>query len=87
MAGTRQDLRSTTSTRMDLSDDEAKELGDRSIYAAGHGDAYSGNSCNLHHIKETGWEHVGELTDCILESLRQHQFALSYCALRTVCSH
>lgn len=39
----------------DLTDEEALELGRRSIYAAGHRDAYSGNSCNLYHVKEDGW--------------------------------
>ncbi|KIJ44798.1 hypothetical protein M422DRAFT_67460, partial [Sphaerobolus stellatus SS14] len=31
----------------------------RSIYAAGHRDAYSGNSCNLYQVKEDGWEFIG----------------------------
>ncbi|CED82608.1 20s proteasome subunit [Phaffia rhodozyma] len=42
----------------DLSDDDAKELGRRSICAAGHRDAYSGNTINLYHVKETGWEFI-----------------------------
>lgn len=46
--------------RWDLSDEEARELGVRSIYGAGHRDAFSGNSCNLYHIKEDGWTYVGE---------------------------
>ncbi|CAK5268846.1 unnamed protein product [Mycena citricolor] len=45
--------------RAGLSDEEAYDLARRSIYAAGHRDAYSGNSCNLYHIKENGWVHVG----------------------------
>ncbi|CAE6441677.1 hypothetical protein ACGC1H_004266 [Rhizoctonia solani] len=42
----------------DLSDEEAQELGRRSIYAAGHRDAFSGNSINLYHVKEDGWEFI-----------------------------
>jgi hypothetical protein len=44
----------------DLSDEEAQELGRRSIIAAGHRDAYSGNTCNLFHVRENGWEFIGE---------------------------
>ncbi|KDE05583.1 proteasome component PRE2 [Microbotryum lychnidis-dioicae p1A1 Lamole] len=42
----------------DLSDEDARELGLRSIYAAGHRDAFSGNTVNLFHVKENGWEFV-----------------------------
>lgn len=45
--------------RWDLTDEEAQELGRRSIYAAGHRDAFSGNTCNLYHVKEEGWEFIG----------------------------
>lgn len=45
--------------RWDLSDEEALELGRRSIYAAGHRDAFSGNTINLYHVKENGWEFIG----------------------------
>lgn len=45
--------------RWDLTDEEAQELGRRSIYAAGHRDAFSGNSCNVYHVKEHGWEFIG----------------------------
>jgi len=45
--------------RWDLSDEEAQELGRRSIYAAGHRDAFSGNTVNLYHVKEHGWEFIG----------------------------
>lgn len=45
--------------RWDLTDEEAQELGRRSIYAAGHRDAFSGNTCNLYHVKEAGWEFIG----------------------------
>ncbi len=48
----------------DLSDEDAQELGRRSIYAAGHRDAYSGNTINLFHIKEDGWQFIGML--CLL---------------------
>jgi len=43
----------------DLSDEDAQELGRRSIYAAGHRDAFSGNTINLYHIKEDGWIFIG----------------------------
>ena len=43
----------------DMSDEAAQELGRRSIYAAGHRDAFSGNSVNLYHVRENGWEFIG----------------------------
>lgn len=39
----------------DLSEDDALELGRRSILAATHRDAYSGGYINLYHVKEDGW--------------------------------
>ena len=48
----------------DLTDEEAQELGRRSIYAAGHRDAFSGNTINLYHIKEDGWDFIGGLRFC-----------------------
>ena len=45
----------------DLSDEDAQELGRRSIYAAGHRDAFSGNTINLYHVKEDGWKFIGEI--------------------------
>lgn len=45
--------------RWDLTDEEAQELGRRSIVAAGHRDAYSGNTNNLFHVRENGWEFLG----------------------------
>jgi 20S proteasome subunit beta 5 len=45
--------------RWDLTDAEAQELGRRSIYAAGHRDAFSGNTVNLYHVKEDGWKFIG----------------------------
>lgn len=47
--------------RYDLTDEEAQELGRRSIVAAGHRDAYSGNSVNLYHVRENGWEFISKL--------------------------
>lgn len=41
--------------RFDLSEEEALELGSRSILAATHRDAYSGGFINLYHVKEDGW--------------------------------
>ena len=46
----------------DLSDEDAQELGRRSIYAAGHRDAFSGNTINLYHIKEDGWRFIGTVS-------------------------
>lgn len=46
----------------DLTDEEAQELGRRSIFAAGHRDAFSGNTCNLYHVKEDGWKFIGTLS-------------------------
>jgi 20S proteasome subunit beta 5 len=48
--------------RWDLTDEEAQELGRRSIYAAGHRDAFSGNTCNLYHVKEDGWRFIGNVS-------------------------
>ncbi|KAF9246452.1 20S proteasome subunit [Melanogaster broomeanus] len=45
--------------RWDLTDEEAQELGRRSIYAAGQRDAFSGNACNLYHVKDHGWDFIG----------------------------
>ncbi|KAF8136428.1 20S proteasome subunit [Boletus edulis] len=45
--------------RWDLPDEEAQELARRSIYAAGHRDAFSGNTCNLYQVKEDGWQFIG----------------------------
>jgi len=39
----------------DLSEEDALELGRRSILAATHRDAYSGGFINLYHVKEDGW--------------------------------
>jgi 20S proteasome subunit beta 5 len=41
--------------KYDLEDDDALELGRRSILAATHRDAYSGGYINLYHVKEDGW--------------------------------
>ncbi|KAI4659148.1 Proteasome subunit beta type-5 [Alternaria triticimaculans] len=41
--------------KYELEDDEALELGRRSILAATHRDAYSGGFINLYHVKEDGW--------------------------------
>ncbi|RFU24240.1 hypothetical protein B7463_g12102, partial [Scytalidium lignicola] len=41
--------------RYDLTDEEALELGRRSILAAMHRDAFTGGYVNLYHVKEDGW--------------------------------
>lgn len=51
----------TQGYKWDLTDEEAQELGRRSIVAAGHRDAYSGNTVNLYHVRENGWEFISEL--------------------------
>ena len=54
--------------RYDLNEDEALELGRRSILAATHRDAFSGGFINLYHVKEDGWVkhgfNVGYLGQC-----------------------
>ena len=45
--------------REDLTLEEALELGKRSILAATHRDAFSGNSVNLFHITQDGWTYHG----------------------------
>ena len=72
--------------RWDLTDEEAQELGRRSIYAAGHRDAFSGNSCNLYHVKEDGWKFIGtwqgislralSFTSIVFRQLRYYEAAL-----------
>lgn len=44
--------------RYDLTNEEAEELGRRSIYAASHRDAFSGNSCNVYRVAEDGWKFI-----------------------------
>lgn len=71
----------------DLTDEEALDLGRRSIYAAGHRDAFSGNTCNLYHIKEDGWEFKGRFKSQLLylmltllyRQLRSLQITLRRC--------
>lgn len=46
----------------DMEDADAQELGRRSIYAAAHRDAFSGNTVNLFHVREDGWEFVSTVT-------------------------
>jgi Proteasome subunit len=76
--------------KWDMSDAEAQELGRRSIYAAGHRDAFSGNTVNLYHVKEQGWEFIGSfdsakicykrsmLTRAVCRKLRCQQAALRW---------
>ncbi|CAH1163824.1 unnamed protein product [Phaedon cochleariae] len=49
--------------KWDLTDDEAYDLGRRSIYHATHRDAYSGGIVRVYHMKETGWVHIDN-NDC-----------------------
>lgn len=57
----------------DLSDEEAQELGRRSIYAAAHRDAFSGNTINLFQVREDGWEFV--------RFFFVHLFFLRFCSI------
>jgi len=50
--------------RWDLTDEEAQELGRRSIYHATHRDAYSGGIVRVYHIKPTGWVNISN-EDCM----------------------
>ena len=45
--------------RYDLTEEEALELGKRSVLAATHLDAYSGGFLNCYLIRENGWEKHG----------------------------
>ncbi|XP_056645191.1 proteasome subunit beta type-5 [Diorhabda sublineata] len=49
--------------KWDLTDEEAYDLGRRSIYHATHRDAYSGGIVRVYHMKETGWVHIDN-NDC-----------------------
>ncbi|XP_066249421.1 proteasome subunit beta type-5-like [Euwallacea similis] len=49
--------------KWDLTDEEAYDLGQRSIYHATHRDAYSGGIVRVYHMKQTGWVHI-ENNDC-----------------------
>lgn len=64
--------------RWDLTDEEAQELGRRSIYAAGHRDAFSGNTCNLYHVKEDGWRFIGMSLLLLRFLAYPHQFLGNY---------
>jgi 20S proteasome subunit beta 5 len=45
--------------RWDLTVDQAIDLGKRAIFHATHRDAYSGGSVNVYHVKQQGWEFIG----------------------------
>ena len=49
--------------RYDLTDEEAYDLGRRSIYHATHRDAASGGIIRVYHMKPTGFEVISE-QDC-----------------------
>ncbi|KAF7277896.1 hypothetical protein GWI33_009149 [Rhynchophorus ferrugineus] len=50
--------------KWDLTDEEAYDLGRRSIYHATHRDAYSGGIVRVYHMKPTGWVHIDN-NDCL----------------------
>lgn len=66
--------------RWDLTDEEAQELGRRSIFAAGHRDAFSGNTCNLYHVKEDGWKFIGMSSSHFSPS-----YDLTHCSRKLRC--
>jgi len=49
-----------TGYRYDLTDQEAYDLGRRSIYHATHRDAASGGRVNLYHMQSTGWKFIDQ---------------------------
>ncbi|KAL3287781.1 hypothetical protein HHI36_002243 [Cryptolaemus montrouzieri] len=49
--------------KWDLSDQEAYDLGRRSIYHATHRDSASGGIVRVYHMQETGWVHIDD-NDC-----------------------
>jgi len=46
--------------KWDMTDEEAQELGRRSIFHATHRDAASGGIIRVYHVKETGWVKISE---------------------------
>ena len=77
--------------RWDLTDEEAQELGRRSIYAAGHRDAFSGNTCNLYHVKEDGWRFIGNVPvfspfTCVSDGIFSLSLSLSLSLQATMIS-
>ncbi|GMM50742.1 proteasome core particle subunit beta 5 [Starmerella bacillaris] len=65
-----------------LSVEDALTLGKRAIIAATHRDAYSGNSCNLYHLKPTGWVYHGNY-DAAAEIWRLKEAEGSFNDIRT----
>ena len=62
-----------------LKEEEALELGRRSILAATHRDAYSGGFINLYHVKEDGWvKHGFNVCDFLETSMLD---LLTYCRI------
>lgn len=59
----------------DLTDEEAYELGRRSIFHATHRDPYSGGIIRVYHMKETGWVHIDnrDSTDMYYKYLEEKQ--------------
>jgi 20S proteasome subunit beta 5 len=50
--------------KWELTNEEAYELGRRSIYHATHRDAYSGGTVRVYHVKKDGWNLISE-QDCL----------------------
>jgi len=47
--------------KWDMTDEEAQELGRRSIFHATHRDAASGGTVRVYHVKAGGWEKISEV--------------------------
>lgn len=63
----------------DLSEEDALELGRRSILAATHRDAFSGGFINLYHVKEDGWvKHGFNVSIQMVVLILQQFLTLSY---------
>lgn len=57
----------------DLAEEDALELGRRSILAATHRDAFSGGFINLYHVKEDGWvKHGFNVSVLLLPACQVH---------------
>jgi len=64
--------------REDMTDEEAQELGRRSIFHATHRDAASGGIIRVYHVKETGWVKISEQDmDSLWDKYKESKVSLS----------
>lgn len=67
-----------TGYRWDLTDEEAQELGRRSIFHATHRDAASGGIIRVYHVKEDGWVKISEQdSDSLWEKYQENKIPLT----------